>query len=168
MCGALPPCTVYLLITWCLGTGTTLAYTYHSVEVTNPILYTGGPWLEPRQENQLASWRSLWWFPPDKCLYLWIGHDHFIAHLTTELIQLGRHISGPASSPTASIIIFPVSYWAKKTLLPLVLPACIYAPLPGQVEAMHGKYKRVKLGGGQAYNRSSDYAITITQGRNTA
>jgi hypothetical protein len=26
----------------------------------------------------------------------------------------------------------------------------------GQVEARHGKYKRLKLGGGQAYNRSSD------------
>jgi hypothetical protein len=32
---------------------------------------------------------------------------------------------------------------------------------PGQGEARHRKYKRLKLGGGQAYDRSSDYAAVI-------
>jgi hypothetical protein len=31
----------------------------------------------------------------------------------------------------------------------------------GQGEARHGKYKRLKLGGGQAYDRSSDYAAVV-------
>jgi hypothetical protein len=29
----------------------------------------------------------------------------------------------------------------------------------GQGEARHRKYKRLKLGGGQAYDRSSDYTV---------
>jgi len=33
----------------------------------------------------------------------------------------------------------------------------------GQGKAVHRKYKRLKLGGGQAYDRSSDYAVVITQ-----
>jgi hypothetical protein len=32
----------------------------------------------------------------------------------------------------------------------------------GQGEARHRKYKRLKLGGGQAYNRSRDYAALVT------
>jgi hypothetical protein len=31
----------------------------------------------------------------------------------------------------------------------------------GQGEARHRKYKRLKLGGGQAYDRSSDYAAVV-------
>jgi hypothetical protein len=33
----------------------------------------------------------------------------------------------------------------------------------GQRKAVHRKYKRLKLGGGQAYDRSNDYAVVITQ-----
>jgi hypothetical protein len=31
----------------------------------------------------------------------------------------------------------------------------------GQGEARHRKYKRLKLGGGKAYDRSSDYAAVV-------
>jgi hypothetical protein len=31
----------------------------------------------------------------------------------------------------------------------------------GQGEARHRKYKRLKLGGGQAYDRSSDYTAVV-------
>jgi hypothetical protein len=31
----------------------------------------------------------------------------------------------------------------------------------GQGEARHSKYKRLKLGGGQAYDRSSDLAVVV-------
>jgi hypothetical protein len=31
----------------------------------------------------------------------------------------------------------------------------------GQGEARHGKYKRLELGGGQAYDRSSDYTAVV-------
>jgi hypothetical protein len=35
----------------------------------------------------------------------------------------------------------------------------------GQGEGRHGKYKRLKLGGGQAYDRSSDYAAVVASVR---
>jgi hypothetical protein len=37
-----------------------------------------------------------------------------------------------------------------------LLLACLLAPNIGQGEARHIKYKRLKLGGGQAYDRSND------------
>jgi hypothetical protein len=33
----------------------------------------------------------------------------------------------------------------------------------GQGEAMHGKYKRLKLGGGQAYGRSANCSIEVVK-----
>jgi hypothetical protein len=38
----------------------------------------------------------------------------------------------------------------------------------GQGEARHRKYKRLKLGGGQAYDRSSDYTVVAEATRNRA
>jgi hypothetical protein len=37
----------------------------------------------------------------------------------------------------------------------------VYIHSTGQGEARHRKYKRLKLGGGQAYDSSSDYAAVV-------
>jgi hypothetical protein len=38
----------------------------------------------------------------------------------------------------------------------------------GQSKARHRKYKRLKLGGGQAYDHSSDYTVVAEATRNMA
>jgi hypothetical protein len=45
---------------------------------------------------------------------------------------------------------------SKKFLSTTQRPDRLWGPLWGQGEARHKKYKRLKLGGGQAYDRSND------------